>query len=56
MYHDVLLKAGHVDAHMPKNHAAEEHWNNEQVAKAIKTEVAQVDLYWERKSELFVVQ
>ena len=45
-----------VDAHMPKSHATKEHQNNEQVDKAVKIEIAQVDLDWECKVELFVVQ
>uniref|UniRef100_A0A663E8Z5 RNase H type-1 domain-containing protein n=1 Tax=Aquila chrysaetos chrysaetos TaxID=223781 RepID=A0A663E8Z5_AQUCH len=51
---NMVLKVHHVDAHMPKSHATEEHQNNEQVDKAAKIEVAQVDLDWERKGELFV--
>jgi len=54
MYHDVPLQVRHVDAHMPKKHAAEEHRNNEQVAKAVKIEVAPVELDWEHKSKLLV--
>ena len=54
-YDDIPLKAHHVDAHMPKNHTTEEHRNNEQVDKAVKIEVAQVDLDWECRSELFVL-
>ena len=41
---------------MPKSRATEEHQNNEQVDKAAKIEVAQVDLDWERKGELFVAR
>lgn len=40
MYHDVPLKVHHVDVHMPKNHTAEEYQDNDQVAKAVKIEVA----------------
>ncbi|PKU31524.1 hypothetical protein llap_18173 [Limosa lapponica baueri] len=41
---------------MPKSHATEEHQNNKQVGKAVKIEVAQVDLDWEHKGELFVTR
>ncbi|KAK4810791.1 hypothetical protein QYF61_008763 [Mycteria americana] len=37
---NIALKVCHVDAHMPKSCAAEEHRNNEQVDKAVKIEVA----------------
>ena len=53
---NIALKVRHVDAHMPKSHATEEHQNNEQVDKAAKMEVSQVDLDWECKGELFVAQ
>lgn len=43
-------------AHMPKNHTTEEHQNNEQVDKAVKIEVDQMAVEWERKGELFVAQ
>lgn len=39
---------------MPKKHTAEEHQNQEQVHWATKTEVAQVDVVWEHKGEVFV--
>lgn len=41
---------------MPKNHTTEEHQNNEQVDKAVKIEVAQVDLDWQCKGELSVAE
>ncbi|KAK4810818.1 hypothetical protein QYF61_008790 [Mycteria americana] len=44
---NITLKVQHIDAHMPKNCATEEHKNNEQVEKTVKIEVAQVDLDWE---------
>jgi len=44
----------HVDAHVPKSRATEEHQNNHQVDQAAKTEVAQVDLDWQHKCELFI--
>ena len=53
---NMALKVHHVDAHMPKSRATEEHRNNEQVDKAAKIEVAQVDLDWECKGELFVAR
>ncbi|GAB0207771.1 hypothetical protein GRJ2_003242800 [Grus japonensis] len=53
---NIALKVHHVDAHVPKSRATEEHQNNEQVDKAAKIEVAQVDLDWERKGELFVAR
>ncbi|KAJ7409613.1 hypothetical protein BTVI_56043 [Pitangus sulphuratus] len=41
---------------MPKSCATEEHQNNEQVDKATKTGIAQVDLESEQKDELFIAQ
>ncbi|GAB0208603.1 hypothetical protein GRJ2_003326000 [Grus japonensis] len=53
----MAVKVRHVDAHVPKSRATtEEHQNNEQVDKAAKIEVAQVDLDWEHKGELFVAR
>ena len=52
----MTLKVRHVDAHVPKSRATEEHRSNEQVDKAAKIEVAQADLDWERKGELFVAR
>ncbi|GAB0207417.1 mitochondrial enolase superfamily member 1 [Grus japonensis] len=46
---NMAVKVRHVDAHIPKSRATEEHQNNEQVDEAAKSEVAQVDLDWERK-------
>ncbi|GAB0207714.1 hypothetical protein GRJ2_003237100 [Grus japonensis] len=46
----------HVDAHIPKNLATEDHQNNQQVDQAAKIEVAQVDLDWQRKGELFIAR
>ncbi|GAB0208518.1 macrophage immunometabolism regulator [Grus japonensis] len=45
----MAVKVRHVDAHISKSRATEEHQNNEQADKAAKIEVAQVDLDWERK-------
>uniref|UniRef100_A0A493TKI9 Uncharacterized protein n=1 Tax=Anas platyrhynchos platyrhynchos TaxID=8840 RepID=A0A493TKI9_ANAPP len=53
---NLAVKVRHVDAHMPKNHATEEHQNNEEVDRASKIEIAQVDLDWGRKGELFVAR
>ena len=49
-----VVKVLHVDAHIPKSRAAEEHQNNHQVDQAAKTEVAQVDLDWQHKGEFFI--
>ncbi|GAB0206620.1 ribonuclease H-like [Grus japonensis] len=40
----LVVKVRHVDAHIPKRWATEEHQNNQQVDQAAKIEVAQVDL------------
>jgi len=53
---NIILKGRHADAHTPKSRATEEHGYNEQADKAAKTEVAQVDLNWERKGELFLAR
>jgi len=45
-----------VDAHIPKSRATEEHQNNRQVDEAAKIEVAQVDLDWQHKGELFIAR
>ncbi|XP_049649873.1 uncharacterized protein LOC126035377 [Accipiter gentilis] len=50
---NLVVKVRHVDAHVPKGRATEEHRNNEQVDQAAKIEVAQVDLDWQHKGELF---
>ncbi|GAB0207847.1 hypothetical protein GRJ2_003250400 [Grus japonensis] len=50
----LVVKVRHVDAHVPKSRATEEHQNNnQQVDQAAKIEVAQVDLDWQHKGELF---
>lgn len=41
---------------MPKSCATEEHQNNQQVDKAAKTGIAQRDLDWVQKGELFIAQ
>ena len=51
---NLVVKVRHVDAHVPKSRATEEHQNNQQVDKAARIEVAQVDLDWQHKGELFL--
>ncbi|RMC20150.1 hypothetical protein DUI87_00996 [Hirundo rustica rustica] len=50
------VKVCHVDAHVPKSRANEEHRNNEQVDQAAKIEVSKIDLDWQHKEELFLAQ
>ncbi|RMC17397.1 hypothetical protein DUI87_05978 [Hirundo rustica rustica] len=50
------VKVCHVDAHIPKSRANEEHRNNEQVDRAAKIEVSKIDLDWEHKGELFLAR
>ncbi|RMC19597.1 hypothetical protein DUI87_03156 [Hirundo rustica rustica] len=50
------VKVRHVDAHVPKSQANEEHQNNEQVDQAAKIEVSKIDLDWQHKGELFLAQ
>ncbi|GAB0209430.1 hypothetical protein GRJ2_003408700 [Grus japonensis] len=47
----LVVKVGHIDAHVPKSQATEEHQNNQQVDQAAKIEVAQVNLDWQHKGE-----
>jgi len=42
----LVVKAHHMDAHIPKSRASEEHQNNHQVDQAARIKVAQVNLYW----------
>ncbi|KAK4811015.1 hypothetical protein QYF61_015719 [Mycteria americana] len=51
---NLFVKVRHVDAHVPKSQATEEYQNNQQVDQAAKMEVAQVDLDWQHKGELFI--
>lgn len=44
---NLVVKVPHVDAHVPKSRATEEHQNNQQVNQVAKTEVAQVALDWQ---------
>ncbi|KAK4806782.1 hypothetical protein QYF61_005578 [Mycteria americana] len=53
---NLAVKVHHVDAHVPKGRATEEHQNNQQVDRAAKFEVAQVDLDWQHKGELFIAR
>ncbi|RMC18991.1 hypothetical protein DUI87_03590 [Hirundo rustica rustica] len=50
----LIMKVRHVDAHVSKSWANEEHHNNEQVDKAAKVKVSQVDLDWQHKGEVFL--
>ncbi|GAB0187656.1 hypothetical protein GRJ2_001230900 [Grus japonensis] len=52
----LVVKVHHVDAHVPKSQATEEHQNNQQVDQAAKIEMAQVDLDWQHKGELFIAR
>ncbi|XP_074934140.1 uncharacterized protein LOC142049879 [Phalacrocorax aristotelis] len=53
---NLVVKVRHVDAHVPKSWATEEHRNNQQVDQAAKIEVAEVDLDWQHKGELFLAR
>ncbi|KAK4823102.1 LOW QUALITY PROTEIN: hypothetical protein QYF61_025840 [Mycteria americana] len=53
---NLAVEVRHVDAHVPKSQATEEHQNNQQVHQAAKMEVAQVDLDWQHKGELFIAR
>ncbi|RMC01131.1 hypothetical protein DUI87_22397 [Hirundo rustica rustica] len=50
------VRVCHVDAHVPKSRANEEHQNNEQVDQAAKIEVSKIDLDWQHKGELFLAR
>ncbi|RMC15407.1 hypothetical protein DUI87_07598 [Hirundo rustica rustica] len=50
----LIMKVRHVDAHVSKSQANEEHHNNEQMDKAAKVKVSQVDLDWQHKGEVFL--
>jgi len=50
----LVVKVCHMDAHIAKSRATEEHQNNQQVDQAAKIEVAQVD--WQSKGEFFIAQ
>uniref|UniRef100_A0A8V0YA94 Integrase catalytic domain-containing protein n=1 Tax=Gallus gallus TaxID=9031 RepID=A0A8V0YA94_CHICK len=53
---NMVVKVRHVDAHMPKSRATEEQKNNHHVDQAAKIEVAQIDLDWQNKGELFLAR
>jgi len=53
---NMVVKVRHVDAHVPKSRATEEQKNNHQVDQAAKIEVAQIDLDWQNKGELFLAR
>lgn len=48
------MKVCHLDAHAPKSQVTEEYQNNQQVNRASKVEVFQVDLDWQHTGELFL--
>ncbi|KAF4804519.1 hypothetical protein TURU_007145 [Turdus rufiventris] len=50
------LKVHHVDAHVPKSRANEDHRHNKQVDQASKIEVSRIDLDWQHKGELFLAR
>ncbi len=52
----LVVKVRHVDAHVPKSRATEEHQNNQQVDQAAKIKVSQVDLDWQHRGELFLAR
>lgn len=51
----MIVKVRHLDAHIPES-LTEEPQNNQQVKQAARIQVAQVDLDWQCKSELFLSQ
>ena len=53
---NLVVKVPHIDAHVPKSWATEEHQNNQLADQAAKIEVAHVDLDWQHKRELFIAQ
>ncbi|XP_048786341.1 uncharacterized protein LOC125686417 isoform X3 [Lagopus muta] len=53
---NMIVKVRHVDAHVPKSRATEEQQNNHQVDRAARIEVAQIDLDWQNKGELFLAR
>jgi len=52
----LVVKVHHVDTHIPKLQATEELQNYNQVDQAAKIEVAQMDLDWQQKGELFIAR
>ncbi|KAK4831166.1 hypothetical protein QYF61_015636 [Mycteria americana] len=53
---NLVVKVCHIDAHIPKSCATEEHQNKQQVDQAATVEVAQVDLDWEHKGDMGAVR
>ena len=53
---NLAVKVRHVDAHVPKSRATEEHQNNQQADQAAKIKVSQVDLDWQHKGEQFMAR
>ncbi|XP_064309328.1 ribonuclease H-like [Phalacrocorax carbo] len=51
---NLVVKVHHMDVHIPKSQATEEHLNNQQVDQAAEIEVAQVDLDWQHTGELSI--
>lgn len=45
---NTVVTVHHVDAHVPKSCANEEHQNSQQVEQATGVEVTQVDLNWQQ--------
>ncbi|XP_064495952.1 uncharacterized protein LOC135405192 [Pseudopipra pipra] len=52
----LTVRVHHVDAHVPKTRANEEHHNNKQADRAAQVKVSQVDLDWQHKGELFLAR
>ena len=52
----MVVKVLHADAHVPKSWATEEQKNNHQVDQAARIKVAQIDLDWKNKGELFLAR
>lgn len=50
----LTMKAHHVDAHVAKSWANEEHCNNKQVDQSAKVKVPELDLDWQHQGELFL--
>jgi len=50
----LVVEVSHMDAHISKSWATEEHLNNQWVDQTAKIEVAQVDLDWQHKGERFI--
>jgi len=53
---NLVVKVCHVEIHVPRSWDTKEHQNNQQMDQAYETEVAQVDLNWQQKGELFIAR